>query len=182
MAAPTWGRADSGGGRTDTAAGRATTAPAPFTPAPLQASAPLPLPARPVEVAERLARLAGLGIERDGAKGVRLQVLSDGLPQALTAAELPLQRTGARIVTAVGEEPEGAAGHGPPRRLVVELELATLGRIRLDGLADAGRFDVLMAPVPDHLRPGLRALWALVREHTGLEGDLDFLDRPGASP
>jgi hypothetical protein len=77
----------------------------------------------------------------------------------------------------VGDEAGGAAD-GPPRRLVLEVTLPHLGRVRLDGLAEGGRFDVLAAPVPAAAQPGLRALWAMVRARTGLEGDLAFPEPP----
>lgn len=141
-----------------------------FDPPPLARTPPPPLAAH---VADRLVELAGL--DGDGAPppcGAKLQTLADGLPVALPAARLP-GRGDAPLVVAVG------AGDGddpvrPPRRLVLEVELPHLGRVRLDGLAEGERFDVLVAPVPAAARPGLRALWAVLRARTGLTGELDF--------
>ncbi|TVQ34321.1 MAG: hypothetical protein EA356_10800 [Geminicoccaceae bacterium] len=114
----------------------------------------------------------------------RLVALSEQLPVSVPGvAYHPKEGALRRIVLGVGAEaPE--ATDGPPRRLVLEVEFAHLGRLRLDGLADQGRFDVLMANVPDAVRPGLRTLWSLVAQRTGLNGDLDFHDPPraGATP
>jgi hypothetical protein len=149
-------------------------APAPprttFTPPSLAEPAPPPVAAR---VAARLAELAGLG---DGGHTATTKpaTLADGGATALAAVR----------TTTAGDTPlVVAVGHGagddpttPPRRLVLAVELPHLGRVRLDGLADGTRFDVLVAPVPEAARPGLRALWALVRARTGLGGELAFPD------
>jgi len=148
----------------------------PFQPPPLERAA---APALAATVAERVADLAGLGgdgLVGDGAepvRGAKLQALADGLPVALPAAARQLSPPLARLILAVGEG-DGDDPTAPPRRLVLEVDLPHLGRVRLDGLADDGRFDVLAAPVPAEAQPGLRALWAMVRVRTGLSGDLDF--------
>ena len=134
-------------------------------------------PPEAVRVAERLAGLAGIGAGRLGeGAGLKLPALVDGLPVSVPAAVfMPKDGPLHRLVLGVGEEaPDGQAG--PQRRLVLEVDLEHLGRVRLDGLADSGRFDILMANVPDAVRPGLRALWSLVAQRTGLVGDLTFHD------
>ncbi len=147
-----------------------------FAPPPLSAA---PAPREAVHVAERIAGLAGIGAARLGEPAAhKLPALADGLPVSVPAAAFaPKDGAARRIVLGIGEEaPDGPAG--PTRRLVLEVDLEHLGRLRLDGLADQGRFDVLMANVPDEVRPGLRALWSLVVQRTGLAGDLEFHDAP----
>ncbi|MFW5679988.1 MAG: hypothetical protein ACOC3D_06945 [Pseudomonadota bacterium] len=150
--------------------------PAAFAPPPLAVLPPSPA----LEAAaERVTRLAGLSPTRLGEPAAhKLIALADQLPVSVPAVAYgPGDGALRRVVLGIGEE--GAEGaEGPPRRLVLEVDLATLGRIRLDGLADQGRFDVLMANVPAEVRPGLRALWSMVTQRTGLAGDLDFHD-PG---
>ncbi|NBB69919.1 MAG: hypothetical protein GVY33_06285, partial [Alphaproteobacteria bacterium] len=168
-------RGPTGGG--ERAGANAPAAPAaavrgtPFTPPALERAA---APALAATVAARVADLAGLGGDGDRpVNGTKLQAFADGLPVALPAAARQLSSAPARLIVAVAEG-DGDGPTAPPRRLVLEVELPHLGRVRLDGLADGARFDVLVAPVPEAARPGLRALWAMVRARTGLSGDLAF--------
>lgn len=131
------------------------------------------------ELARRLVHLAGLPAEDLGApRGQPLLTLADHLPTSLPAAAFaPLAGALRRLVVALDDAPE-ASPDDPPRRLVVEVELAQLGRIRLDGLADQGRFDVLVAGAPDVLRTALGTVSATVSARIGLGGSLGFHDGP----
>jgi len=158
------------------AAGRAdAAAPARFTPTTLVGERVAPPVAG--RVAEQLATLAGLKAPDPSPPGAaKLQVFADGLPVALAGAAQPLADRAQPLVVALGDggRDESAA---PPRRLVLEVDLPHLGRVRLDGLAEGAHFDLLVAPVPTEVQPSLRALWAMVRARTGLAGELAFPQR-----
>ncbi|MFP4359900.1 MAG: hypothetical protein ACLFTG_04365, partial [Alphaproteobacteria bacterium] len=106
---------------------------------------------------------------------------ADGVPMAPAAAIRPAPSAQVPLVVALGPG-DGDVPAAPPRRLVLEVELPHLGRVRLDGLAEGARFDVLVAPVPAAARPGLRALWAMVRARTGLAGEIAFPDAAEPRP
>ncbi|MEO1089095.1 MAG: hypothetical protein AAFX81_00555 [Pseudomonadota bacterium] len=143
---------------------------APFVPVALSAAGPAPAAQR---VAAGLAALIGAAREPTAAgKRSHPTLRVDALQAALAAVSLgAVADGGGALVIAIDDAPEEAGG-GPSRRLVIEVELPHLGRIRLDGLADGGAFDLRVGNLPSEAEPGLEALWAGLCARTGLRGSL----------
>lgn len=64
-------------------------------------------------------------------------------------------------------------------RFIVELELSNLGLMQIDGFTHEGRFDLMVrskAPLPKHVREGIRSIYTAFRGEDGTRGELGFQD------
>ena len=73
-----------------------------------------------------------------------------------------------------GDPPEGDAG----MRLLVEVETTAHGRVQLDGLVHAGRFDLILRSrgvLPEGTRDAIATIFAEAREIAFRAGDISFV-------